>query len=240
MGASSGGMWSQIRIHTRIAFDRAWVEHLAWRPQKSVSAERPALLAAAAGRNLRLLRPDGSVHHTFPIAPKSISALAWSPFGSPLGGRLLSEESASGMPTASTAFKEFAYSNSIHKLAWSGDGKWLVSGNQDPSVHLWIPESGFEFHMSGYEGKVQEVCFDHTGRWLATSGGSEGCVWDCQGNGPEGREPAMLPHEAKTLRSRISKWHTGSSQPEARTAWSGSGAPSDPARFARPSSSPAR
>lgn len=181
--------------HT-FAFERAWVEHLAWRPHKSASTEHPVLLAAAAGRNLRLLRPDGSLHHAFPIAPKSISALAWSP-----SGRLLAVAYFGGVclwdADSLTAFKEFGYSNSIHKLAWSADGKWLVSGNQDPSVHLWIPESGFEFHMSGYEGKVQEVCFDHTGRWLATSGGSEGCVWDCQGNGPEGREPAMLPHEAK-------------------------------------------
>jgi WD40 repeat protein len=78
---------------------------------------------------------------------------------------------------------------------WSPDGKWLVSGNQDPSVHLWIPEQNIELHMSGYEGKVKFLSFDRTSRWLATSGGRDACIWDCSGVGPEGREPAMLPHE---------------------------------------------
>ena len=63
-------------------------------------------------------------------------------------------------------------------------------------MHLWIPETDTELHMSGYEGKVKHLSFDHTSRWLATSGGRDGCVWDCSGDGPEGREPAMLPHEA--------------------------------------------
>ena len=179
-----------------VAFERSWVEHLAWRPQSTTAPDRPSLLAAVAGRQLKLLKPDGTVHHTFPLAPKTISSLVWDP-----SGHLLAVAYFGGVclwdVDSLVAFKEFGYANSIHKLTWSGDGKWLVSGNQDPSVHLWIPESGFEFHMSGYESKVQEVCFDHTGRWLATSGGSEGCVWDCQGNGPEGRETVMLPHEAR-------------------------------------------
>jgi len=57
-------------------------------------------------------------------------------------------------------------------LVWSPDGKWLVSGNQDPSVHLWIPEQDIELQMSGYETKVKHLAFDHTSRWLATGGGA--------------------------------------------------------------------
>ena len=38
------------------------------------------------------------------------------------------------------ARREFPYGNGIHALAWSPDGRWLVSGNQDPSVHLWMPD----------------------------------------------------------------------------------------------------
>ena len=53
-----------------------------------------------------------------------------------------------------------------------------------------------ELHMSGYEGKVKHLSFDKTSRWLATSGGRDACIWDCSGNGPEGRAPAMLPHES--------------------------------------------
>ncbi len=170
----------------------AWVEHIAWRPKRG---DGPAMLAAAAGRELSFLNADGSVKHRFKPAPKTLSALAWHPQGGALaaayfGGVCLWDADDF------VAQKEYAYGNGIHALTWSPDARWLVSGNQDPSVHLWIPESDTELHMSGYEGKVRHLSFDHTSRWLATSGGRDGCVWDCSGEGPEGREPVMLPHEA--------------------------------------------
>lgn len=194
----------------------AWVEHLAWRPMagkrsdvRSQTSEsgpenadlRPltsdvCFLAAAAGRTLVLLNADASVRHTFKPAPKTVSALAWQPAGGCLasaffGGVCLWDADDF------TVQKEFAYANGIHALAWSPDSRWLVSGNQDPSVHLWRPEEDQEFHMSGYESKVKELSFDHTGRWLATGGGRDACLWDCTGDGPEGREPLMFPHDAK-------------------------------------------
>jgi WD40 repeat protein len=192
--------------HTATAeLGSTWVEHLAWRPQASGSAlstlqsqsstSSSQLLFAAAGKALAALRPDGSIAHTFKPAPKTISALAFEPAGgcaavAYFGGVCLWDADDF------IAQKEFPYTNGIHALVWSLDNKWLVSGNQDPSVHLWIPDTDTEFHMSGYEGKVKFLSFDHTSRWLATGGGRDACVWDCSGAGPEGREPAMLPHDA--------------------------------------------
>jgi WD40 repeat protein len=176
-----------------------WVEHLAWRPlPKSGGGGAEAsskLLFAAAGKTLAAIRPDGAVAHLFKPAPKTISALSFQPAAGCVavayfGGVCLWDADDY------LAQKEFPYANGIHSLVWSPDNKWLVSGNQDPSVHLWIPEKDTEFHMSGYEGKVKYLSFDHTSRWLATGGGRDACVWDCAGAGPEGREPAMLPHEA--------------------------------------------
>lgn len=168
----------------------AWIELLAWR----LGAE--TRLAAAAGRHLAFLAADGSTTHAFKPAPKTISAIAWQPAGGCLasayfGGVCLWDADDF------IAQKEFAYANGIHALVWSPDNRWLVSGNQDPSVHLWLPEANDEFHMSGYEGKVKELSFDRESRWLATGGGKDACLWDCTGAGPEGREPIMLPHDAK-------------------------------------------
>ncbi|MFZ9682770.1 MAG: WD40 repeat domain-containing protein [Cephaloticoccus sp.] len=178
--------------HTATAdLGSAWVEHIAWRP----GGDAP-WLAAAAGRQLLALGADGTVRHTFPAAPKSISALTWEPRGgcvavSYFGGVCLWDADDF------IAQKEFPYNNGIQALIWSPDSRWLVSGNQDPSVHLWIPADDGELHMNGYEGKVKELSFDHSSRWLATGGSRDCCVWDCSGPGPEGREPAMLPHDAK-------------------------------------------
>jgi WD40 repeat protein len=174
----------------------AWVEHVAWRPIRSQISDLKSqiLLAASAGRDFVLLNPDASIRHKFKPAPKTISALAWQPQG---GGVAVAYFGGVCLWDADdfVAQKEFPYANGIHALAWSPDGKWLVSGNQDPSVHLWLPEQDQEFHMSGYEGKVKHLSFDHTSRWLATSGGSDACLWDCTGDGPEGRTPLMLPHD---------------------------------------------
>src|SRR5262249_50727314 len=178
----------------------AWVEHLAWRAtgkteEGSQAPEKSEMLFAAAGRALVALRADATIVHTFKPAPKTISAVAAQPGGGSMAvayfGRVVLWDADDFV-----AQKEFPYGNGIQALVWSPDDKWLVSGNQDPSVHLWIPEQDVELHMSGYEGKVKFLSFDHTSRWLATSGGSDACIWDCSGPGPEGREPAMLPHGA--------------------------------------------
>lgn len=191
--------------HTATAsLGTAWVDHVAW--ARSAEASRPPLLFAAAGRALHALRADGAVAHAFQPAPKTIAALAALPAGGAVacayfGGVALWDTDDF------VAQKEFPYTNGIQGLVWSPDGKWLVSGNQDSSVHLWIPEEDIELHMSGYETKVKFLSFDHTSRWLATSGGRDACIWDCSGAGPEGREPAMLPHDAPVCAVRFQNSH---------------------------------
>jgi WD40 repeat protein len=200
------------------ALGSVWVDHLAWvgrvipnAPHDASEPERrgkdnPPYLLASAGKNLFAVRPDATVAHTFKPAPKTICALA----ALPVGGGVAAASFGSVCLWDSDDFvvqKEFPYTNGIHSLVWSPDGKWLVSGNQDPSVHLWIPEKDVELHMGGYEGKVKHLSFDHTSRWLATSGGRDCCVWDCSGEGPEGREPAMLPHETPICAVKFQNTH---------------------------------
>jgi WD40 repeat protein len=186
-----------------------WVEHLAWvaaTPPAPGTTAGPARLFAAAGRALTALAADGTVIRTFPPAAKTLTALAAHPRGGALAaacyGGVSIWDADDGLRQ-----KELVYQNGIHALVWSPDGRWLVSGNQDPSVHLWIPEQDLEFHMSGYEGKVKFLAFDYSSRWLATSGGRDACVWDCAGAGPEGREPVMLPHEAPVCAVRFQNTH---------------------------------
>lgn len=167
----------------------AWIDRLGWSPDGTK-------LAVSAGRQLAFLRPDGSALHTFPPAPKTLSALAWQPAGGCLaasyfGGVQLWDADDFILQ------KELPYANGIHALVWSPDNRWLVSGNQDPSVHLWRPADDEEFHMSGYETKVKDLAFDRNSHRLATGGGRDACLWDCTGAGPEGREPLMFPHDAK-------------------------------------------
>jgi WD40 repeat protein len=172
------------------ALGRSWIEHLEWRP----GAGAP-VLAATAGRRLAFVDPAGGVRYAPGEAPKTITALAWQPSGATVAAACFGSVCLHD-PDGKAAPREFAYGNGIQALAWSPDGRWLVSGNQDPSVHLWMPESDVELQMSGYEEKVRHLSFDPGGRWLATSGSRDASVWDCSGEGPQGREPAMLAHDA--------------------------------------------
>lgn len=208
--ATTGAQTAEVKL------GNAWVEHVCWSgtglptrdstPATGQETRATPYLFAAAGKKLVALRADGSIAHTFPDAPKTISALTVSP--SPLSSVALAKEDVlaaayfGGVCTWDTttfaARKEFPYGNAIYALTWSPDSRWLVAGCHDNAVHLWVPaEADLELHMSGYETRLKELSFSSDSKWLATGGGRDACVWDCSGAGPEGREPLLLPHNAR-------------------------------------------
>ena len=209
---ATGQQTAEVKLGT------AWVEHLAWvgrivpdEPSATARPEDSPHLFAASGRKLVALRPDGTIAHTFPDATKTISALVSSPVAGVGDPGPASTRPATTAYLAAACFghvtvwdattfavhKEFPYGNAVLALTWSPDGRWLVAGCHDNSVHLWVPAEDLEFHMSGYETKLQELSFSRDSKWLATGGGKDACVWDCTGAGPEGREPLLLPHQSR-------------------------------------------
>ncbi len=189
-----------------VKLGNAWVEHLVW-----VVAARTTSLFAAAGRKLVALKPDGQVVHTFPDAPKTISALAVRPALSPEAPALAAAcfgHVAVWDVNTFAAQKEFSYGNAIYALTWSPDARWLVAGCHDNAVHLWAPAEDLELHMSGYETRLKELSFSHDSKWLATGGGRDVCVWDCSGAGPEGREPLQLPQTNRTTAVAFQTQHS--------------------------------
>jgi len=77
-------------------------------------------------------------------------------------------------------------------MAFSPSGKWLMTGNQDCTIHIWNTDSNTELHMRGYAAKVRQLAWHRGSRWLATGGGPVISVWDCSGRGPDGRTPMLL------------------------------------------------
>ena len=210
--AATGQQTAEVKL------GNAWVEHLGWKPVGPVLAPAGAegarkhapytpLLFASAGKKLFALTPDGSLAHTFPDAPKTITVLAWRPDGSVCSAAYFG--GVCGWNASNfTVEKEFPYGNTIHALTWSPDNRWLVAGCHDNAVHLWVPAEDNEFHMSGYETKLKELSFSHDSKWLATGGGRDACVWDCTGAGPEGREPLLLPHTARVCALAFQNHHS--------------------------------
>jgi WD40 repeat protein len=88
--------------------------------------------------------------------------------------------------------KEFTWKGPILKVAWSPDGDFIATGNQDATVHFWYRNSGRDLEMSGYASKVRELSWDANSRLLATGGGLAVTVWRCSGKGPAGARPLEL------------------------------------------------
>src|SRR5258708_7671923 len=161
--ATAGAQTAEVKL------GNAWVEHLAWQAIQRTGdggQRTENLLFAAAGKKLVALRTDGSIAHQFPDAPKTISALAPAPFSvlhpqssavaAACFGHVVVWDTA-----AFTAQKEFPYGNAIYALTWSPDGRWLVAGCHDNSVHLWVPAEDLGFHMSGVESGLKMTHFSH-------------------------------------------------------------------------------
>jgi WD40 repeat protein len=76
--------------------------------------------------------------------------------------------------------------------AFSPNGRVIVTGTQDGSVHFWYLASGKDSQMRGYPAKVADTVWTHDSRYLATIAGEALVVWDFGGKGPEGSRPIQL------------------------------------------------
>jgi WD40 repeat protein len=168
----------------------AWVEHLAW----------GQALASAAGRKIRLWNESGEMLREFTHPRSTVAGLGWRPNPQSSFSRppMLAVIGYGGLSLYSTAelVRENVWKGSSLALAWSPDGKFIATGDQDATIHFWFAESGQDLQMWGYPTKVLQLAWDSSSRYLATGGSTSAVIWDCSGRGPEGRKPLTLPpHE---------------------------------------------
>ncbi len=166
-----------------------WAEHLAWSPR--TVGERGHLLALSAGTKVTLWTEPGESAGEAMTFPRTVTALAWILEGSTLAVATSTSVSLRN-PLTGKEERSFPSRDPILNMAFSPSGKWLMTGNQDCSVHVWNTDSGTEMHMRGYASKVRQLVWHRGSRWLAASGGDVVSVWDCSGRGPEGRTPTLL------------------------------------------------
>jgi len=180
-----------LREVARLPGDAAWVEHVAFQP-------RGTLIAAAAGKHLKLWSPDGALVRTLSDHASTIAAIGWDSNGRQLaaaayGGLWI--HGVAGTPSASNvtvATHTLTWQGSALSVAWHPDNKIIASGMQDGTVHFWRSGARESAQMSGYPTKVRQTSWSASGRFLATGGGEQITVWDFRGKGPEGTRPLEL------------------------------------------------
>lgn len=162
-------------------------------------------LAVATGRTLTILDRSGATWVSDQV-PSTITGLGWSP-----QANRVSVSAYGGVYTfdgrRSEPVRTHPYLGSHLAVAVHPRGRWVCSGNQDASVHIWRTADNSELQMQGFPEKVTRLVFDDTGRWLANNGASDVAVWDFAGAGPGGRDAHLLPgHD----RIRDLAWRPGS------------------------------
>jgi WD40 repeat protein len=161
-----------------------WVERLAWSPDGT-------LLASAAGRKVRLWDSAGHLVREYGNHPSTVADIQWKP-GSLVLASAAYSQLALWSPKHDEPVRLLQWKGSQLVLAWSPDGKYIATGDQDSTVHFWTVQTGEDLMMSGYPRKVRELSWDCTSRYLATGGGAVPCIWDVSGEGPAGTKPIQL------------------------------------------------
>ncbi|MGF1662087.1 MAG: WD40 repeat domain-containing protein [Kineosporiaceae bacterium] len=143
------------------------------------------------GRRCHLLGREGELHWTSPELASTVAGLA---FLRP-DGRRVAAAAYQGVtlfePAADRLVEQLAAPGAIAGLTVSPNGRWVVGGSQDATLHGWKVPAGGDFRMSGFPTTVSRLAFEPAGRWLACDGGDAVALWDFSGAGPTGRRAAL-------------------------------------------------
>jgi len=175
--------------HTVVATDekKRWIDHVALGPDGAV--------AWSAGKTA-FVRPAKGEVRTFDAA-STVAGLAFAPKGFRLAiahynGATLWFPNAAGAKPETLVWK-----GSHLSVAFSPDGKFLVTAMQEPMLHGWRIADGQHMRMSGYSARVRSLGFTADGKLLATSGFEQLILWPFEGkDGPMGKQPALLARSA--------------------------------------------
>ncbi len=147
------------------------------------------VIAVAAGKYVAFVSPNGVLVRAHPPLPSTVSDIAWH-------DSTLATSGYGGVQLWRTDLDARAgkleWRGSSLAVAWSPNGRYLATGDQDRTVHFWIVARGKDLEMSGYPIKVKELAWSADSRFLATGGGADVTVWNCGGKGPRGTEPLVL------------------------------------------------
>jgi YD repeat-containing protein len=108
------------------------------------------------------LTPRAEIAATFPNHRTSVSDFAWNPknfseIATVCGGGAQMWRIGEAEPYA-----RFDWGASL-LVVWSPDARWLATGDQTPSVHLYDFTRDYPLHIHGFETKVKAMDFSPTG-----------------------------------------------------------------------------
>ncbi len=94
---------------------------------------------------------------------------------------------------AGVAPEKLEWKGSHLGVAFSPDGRFVVTCMQEPTLHGWRLADAQHMRMSGYSARVRSLSWTSGGDFLATSGAEQLILWPFDGkDGPMGKQPKLL------------------------------------------------
>jgi WD40 repeat protein len=190
--------WSRPGSETQILAEvpRKWVDAVAASPASG-------LIAFAAGREVHVLDVKSADFRRVFVHEASVAALAFDPKGRRLatatygGAALWYARIAEQKPVM------LRWAGSHVGLAFSPDGRFLISSMQEAALHGWRLSDSRDMRMGGYPAKVRSLAFLGDA-WLATSGANGAVLWPFAGaNGPMGKQAMEIGWDESTVVTRV-------------------------------------
>ncbi|HEX6860732.1 MAG TPA: WD40 repeat domain-containing protein [Caulobacteraceae bacterium] len=202
-GVVSGGddgrlVWSRPSGAQELAkFQGRWIETLAASPASG-------LIAFGAGRELHVRDiADPAFARAF-THEKSVADIAFDPKGRRIAAATYGGAALWYARIAEQKPQILKWAGSHIAIAWSPDGKFVMTSMQDNQLHGWRLSDSKDLRMGGYPAKVKSLAFLDKGLMLATSGSNGVVVWPFIGaNGPMGKEAAEIGFEQEAVVVRV-------------------------------------
>ena len=202
-GVVTGGddgrvVWSRVSGAEEIAkVPGRWIDAVA------ASAESK-LIAFAAGRELHVRDASDPKFARVFTHEKSVADVAFDPKGRRIAAATYNGAWLWYAKIAEQKPYILKWAGSHVALAWSADGKFLMSAMQENQLHGWRVADDKNLKMGGYPAKVKSMAFLAKGQLLATSGANGVVVWPFAGaTGPMGKKAAEIGFDESAMVVRV-------------------------------------
>lgn len=169
-----------------------WIDALATEPS--------GLIAFSGGKTLHVRdAKDPAFARSLPHE-RSVAGLAFDPKGRRIAAATYGGAALWFARIADQKPQMLKWAGSHVAVAYSPDGRFLISAMQENALHGWRLNDSKDMRMGGYPAKPRSLAFLGSGALLATSGAPGVVVWPFGGaNGPMGREAAEIGPDDNAL-----------------------------------------
>ena len=191
-------VWSRAEgAETLAEIKGRWIDVVA-------SSAASGLIAFAAGREVMVRDlKDPSFSVSLPHE-RTVAGLDFDPKGRRLAAATYGGAALWYARIAEQKPQMLKWAGSHVLVAFSPDGRFLVSAMQENELHGWRLADGSNMRMGGYPSKVKSLVFLDKGRLMATAGAAGAVIWPFGGsNGPMGKQAAEVGYQEGAVVTRV-------------------------------------